>query len=172
MHQPLSSPAAPGSQISKLKAAFIVFLILLSSGCTPSQESISEKDAIKTVEGFFEALDVANTDPDLIDRYVTSDFIIYEAGKKMNKEEFLDLVEGSPLLKTDWQLSDFRVSTDHNSAHVSLFNDGSFIMEQDSVRMNLKLQWLESAYLIKEEGRPKIRFYFSDNIGNTSVVID
>ena len=150
----------------------MVFLILFSSGCTPRQEPISETDAIETVEGFFEALDVENTDPDLMDQYVTSDFIIYEAGKKMNKDEFLDLVEGSPLLKTDWQLSDFRVSTDHNSAHVSLLNDGSFMVEQDSIRMNLKLQWLESAHLVKEDGHLKIRFYFSDNIGSTSEVID
>ena len=100
--------------------------ILIAVGCTPQQEKISESDVIKTVEGFFEALDVENNNPDLLDNYVTQDFILYEVGRKMNKDEFVEFVSGFPLIESDWELSDFRISTDFNSAHISLFNTGEF----------------------------------------------
>ena len=51
-----------------------------------------------TVEGFFKALDVENEKTDQFYDYVTDDFIIYEFGKKMSKEEFLEFVSGpSPI---------------------------------------------------------------------------
>ena len=143
-----------------------LFLLLLTVlGCTPKQEPISETDVIRTIEGFFGALDVENTDPRLLDRFTTRDFMIYEAGQKMDKKAFLEMVHGTPLLETEWELGDFRVSADYNSAHASLFNRGRFVIQPDTVRMQLKLQWLESAYLVKENDSLKIRFYFSDRVG-------
>jgi hypothetical protein len=143
----------------------IAFLLILALGCTPQPEKVSEAEAIRVVEGFFEALDVDNDDPGLLDRYTTADFMIYEASKKMTKAEFVEFASGSPALETDWELSDFRVSTDYNSAHVSLFNRGTFVVEADSLKLRLNLQWLESAYLVKENDSLKIKFYFSDNVG-------
>ena len=138
--------------------------ILIAIGCTPQQEKISESDVIKTVEGFFEALDVKNNNPDLLDNYVTQDFILYEVGRKMNKDEFIEFVSGFPLIESDWELSDFRISTDFNSAHVSLLNTGNFVLQTDSAKMQQKYEWLESAYIVREEDKLKIKFYFSDNI--------
>ncbi len=140
------------------------FFILIAIGCAPQQEKISESDVIKTVEGFFEALDVENNNPDLLDNYVTQDFILYEVGRKMNKDEFVELVSGFPLIESDWELSDFRISTDFNSAHISLFNTGNFVLQTDSAKMQQKYEWLESAYIVREEDKLKIKFYFSDNI--------
>ncbi|MEJ2161793.1 MAG: nuclear transport factor 2 family protein [Robiginitalea sp.] len=148
-----------------------VFLILLALGCNPRQEVISETDAISTIEGFFDALDVENTDPELLDRYVTEDFLIYEAGKKMNKDEFVAFASVSDLVASDWELSDFRVSSDNNSAHVSLFNRGNFVAQSETGKIQYKYQWLESAFLVKEAGMLKIKFYFSDNIGMESDTI-
>lgn len=143
----------------------VAFLILLALGCAPQPEKVSEAEAIRVVEGFFEALDIDNDDPGLLDRYTTADFIIYEAGQKMTKAEFADLVSGITALETRWDLSDFRVSTDYNSAHVSLFNRGTFVVQEDSVKLRVNLQWLESAFLVQENDSLKIRFYFSDNVG-------
>jgi hypothetical protein len=143
----------------------IAFLLILALGCTPQPEKVSEAEAIRVVEGFFEALDVDNDDPGLLDRYTTADFLIYEASKKMTKAEFVEFASGSPALETDWELSDFRVSTDYNSAHVSLFNRGTFVVQADSAKLRLTPEWLESAYLIKENDSLKIKFYFSDNVG-------
>lgn len=148
------------------------FLILIVIGCAPRQEMISESDVINTVEGFFEALDVENNNPDLLDNYVTQDFVIYEVGRKMNKEEFMEFISGSPIIQSDWELSDFRISTDHNSAHISLFNTGNFVLQTDSTKIQTKYEWLESAYMVKEEGKLKIKFYFSDNISMESDTIN
>jgi len=149
-----------------------VFLTLIAAGCAPQQEKISESDVIKTVEGFFEALDVENNNPDLLDEYVTQDFILYEVGRKMNKEEFIELVSGFPITESGWELSDFRISTDINSAHISLFNTGNFVLQTDSAKMQQKYKWLESAYMVKEEDKLKIKFYFSDNISVESDTIN
>lgn len=143
-------------------------LLLLLMGCAPGHEEISESDVIRTVEGLFEALDAENTNPRLLDRYITRDFMIYEAGQKMTREEFVEMVNQASLLETDWELSDFRVSTDEHSAHVSLLNEGDFVVQADSVKVRLKYRWLESAYLVREGDSLKIKFYFSDNIGRQS----
>lgn len=144
-------------------------LILIVIGCAPRQASISESDVIETLEGFFEALDVENKNPNLIDNYVTQDFILYEVGRKMNKDQFLAFVSGFPMTESDWELDDFRISTDINSAHVSLFNTGIFVIQSDSAKVQQKFEWLESAYMVKEDDKLKIKFYFSDNI---SIVTD
>lgn len=150
----------------------IVFLVMLLIGCTSQQNNIEKSEVIETVEGFFRALNVENNNPNLIDKYVTDDFIIYEAGKKMNKQDFLEFISGIPITKSQWDLSDFRISTDKNSAHVSQFNTGTFEKEMDSLKLRQKFEWLESAYLVKIEDQVKIKFFFSDNITITTDTIN
>jgi Domain of unknown function (DUF4440) len=142
----------------------IPLFILNTVACAPPQEKISDAEVIKIVEGFFDALDVENTNPELLNDYVTDDFIIYEAGKKFTKDEFLELISRSPLTESDWELSDFRISVDNNSAHASFFNKGRFVIKTDSSENVLNFEWLESSYLVKEGDKLKIKFYFSDNI--------
>lgn len=145
--------------------------MLLTFGCAPKQPPINDPEVIQTVEGFFEALDVENRDPDLLDAYVTPDFIIYEAGLKMNREEFKAFAQSSSALETDWELSDFRVSTDKTSAHASFFNRGNFLVQADSVRIRFEIEWLESAFLVRKADSLKIKFYFSDRVGIKSDTI-
>ena len=90
----------------------------------------------------------------------------------MNKEEFLEFVSGFPITESDWELSDFRISTDINSAHISLFNTGNFVLQTDSAKMKQKYEWLESVYMVKEDDKLKIKFYFSDNISLVSDTIN
>ena len=149
-----------------------ILFILIAMGCTPQQEKISESDVIETLEGFFEALDVDNKNPNLIDDYVTQDFFLYEVGRKMNKEEFLEFVSGFPMTESDWKLSDFRISTDINSAHISYFNTGNFVLQTDSTKIQQKYEWLESVYMVKDENKLKIKFAFSDNISVESDTIN
>ncbi|NOY47090.1 MAG: hypothetical protein GXO84_02565 [Chlorobi bacterium] len=151
---------------------FTIFFVLIALGCSPQQEKISESDVIKTIEGLFKAIDVENNNPDLLDNYVTKDFILYENGKKMNKKEVVEFVSEFPFTESDWELSDFRISTDINSAHISLFNTGNFVLQTDSVQMQQKYEWLESAYLVKEKDTLKIKFYFSDTISEETDTIN
>jgi len=143
---------------------FTLFFVLIALGCSPKQEVITESDVIKTIEGLFKAIDVENDNPDLLDNYITKDFILYENGIKMNKEEVKKFVAEFPMTESNWELSDFRISTNINSAHISLFNTGNFLLQTDSTKIKQKYEWLESAYLVKEAGDLKIKFYFSDNI--------
>ncbi|WP_066627869.1 hypothetical protein [Labilibacter marinus] len=153
-----------------MKKVVILFIVIAAS-CVPKSDNISESEVINTLEGFFKALDVENDNPNLLDEYITRDFEIYEAGKKMNKKEFLDFVSGFPIIKTDWQFSDHRISTGVKSAHISLINTGDFILQVDSIAINQQYKWLESAYMVKENDRLKIKFYFSDNISIKSDTI-
>ena len=152
--------------MKKLILACILFFVL---GCEPKQFTITEAEVIETIEGLFKALDMDNNDLKLWDNYVTPDFIIYEAGQKMTKQEFIDFVNWPATMKeTNWALSDFRISIDQNAAHASLLNKGTFISENDSLRFTRNLEWLESAYLIKEGEVLKLKFYFSDRIKATT----
>ena len=66
---------------------------------------------------------------------------------------------------------DFRniiIDTDINSAHISLEHSGEFQLEkplQDGTTF-LSYEWLESAYLVKENGKLKFKFYFSEQIND------
>ena len=150
-----------------------MLLLAMFVGCSSPREPITESEVIATIEGLFEALDVENDDPELLDRYITRDFVIFENGIKMNREEFIEFVsDAGPILQTDWELSDFKVSIDEHSAHVRLFNQGTFIVQPDSMKIRLKNQWLESAHLVREQDSLKIRFYFSDRISRKTDTIN
>lgn len=143
------------------KILLIIALFVL--GCTPQQEKISEADVIKTVEGFFASLDVDNDNPDLIDEYVTDDFI-YKREQLMNKEKFLEFVSSWHMIEVDFELSDFRITTDNNLAHISLFNKCRAITQTDSTKLLFHYDMLQSAFLVKEDGKIKIKYYSSDDI--------
>ena len=153
-----------------MKNALLIFILFILGWS--HQEKISEAEVIKTIEEIFEAIDVKNVTPNLIDEYVTDDFIIFEADKKMNKSEFIEFVSSFPMIESDWELSDFRITTDFNTAHISLLNKGRFVMQTDSIKLLQKYEWLESAYMVKEGRKLKIKFYSSDNIKLESVPVD
>lgn len=147
-----------------MNKVWVTCLLALMS-CSSQKKEIKEAEVINTIEGFFAALNVNNNDPDLMSRYVTDDFIIYEAGQKMSKQKFNDFVSWPDNMKqTTWELSDFRISIEGNTAHASLLNDGTFTSETDSLQFARKIQWLESAYLVTVNDSLKIKFYFSDRV--------
>ena len=145
--------------------------MLLAIGCAPKQEPITDSEVVMAIEGHFEALNAKNADLGLMDSYITEDFIIYEAGQIMDKEAFKAFVLSSTVLETAWELSDFRISKDERSAHASFFNRGDFIVQADSAHLRLQLEWLESAYLVRDGEALKIKFYFSDRVGMQSDTI-
>ena len=73
-----------------MRFTYFFVIMLCLAACTPSTTAITEEEVVETLNGFFDALDVENDDPNLIDTYVTEDFLIYEAGKIMNKAEFTE----------------------------------------------------------------------------------
>ena len=73
---------------------------------------------------------IKNYNKELLRQKVTSDFIIFEMGERFSLDEFTNFIESSGFLEwesTNWVLSDFIVSIDVSSAHVSYLNTGTFI---------------------------------------------
>ena len=81
-------------------------------------------------------------------------------------EQFFQYVDSQPApISTDWELSNYTVSTDENSAHVHYSNRGTFVMTDDQGNKNpVTIEWLESAYFVREDGELKLKFLQSDDI--------
>jgi len=142
---------------------FILLFSLFFSECL--KDRITENQAIELLNNYFYALDIENFSKNIIDDYITDDYFIYEAEKKMPTEDFKDFINNAfnsrDLVSTEWKFSDIRVSTDYNSAHISYINDGSFLSKDGTI---IKSKWLETGYMVKTPNGLKMKFMFSDNI--------
>ena len=135
-------------------------LTLLVSGGLWS-DSITEKEAISKLNQFFNLLDIEIYQKEKILTILTDDFQIFEMGKAWDMNEFDEFLQeaSKTTVSTDWVLSNYVVSIDDNSAHISYVNDGVFkTTDNESVISN----WLESVYLVKEGGELKLKFLQSD----------
>ena len=124
-------------------------------------ETINEQEVIAKVNQFFELLDIEVYQKEKVLTILTDDFQIFEMGKSWDMNEFDEFLQeaSKTTLTTDWVLTNFVVSLDENSAHVSYVNDGLFkTIDNESVISN----WLESVYLVKEKGELKLKFLQSD----------
>ena len=124
-------------------------------------ETINEQEVIAKVNQFFELLDIEVYQKEKVLTILTDDFQIFEMGKSWDMNEFDEFLQEASrtTLTTDWVLTNFVVSIDENSAHVSYVNDGLFkTIDNESVISN----WLESVYLVKEKGELKLKFLQSD----------
>ena len=143
-----------------MKHLTTTILTLLVSGGLWS-DSITEKEAISKLNQFFNLLDIEIYQKEKILTILTDDFQIFEMGKAWDMNEFDEFLQeaSKTTVSTDWVLSNYVVSIDDNSAHISYVNDGVFkTTDNESVISN----WLESVYLVKEGGDLKLKFLQSD----------
>lgn len=151
-----------------LKRAY--FWLLVGVLTQPVIAQPSEQEALAVLAGFFDALSVENYPSDEMNRWISADFMIFEMGQAFSWPDFQAFLSSAGYgnwLSTDWQFSDIKVSLDEHSAHLSYVNTGQFIypdVSDPSLTMREDNVWLESVYLIQEEGDLKIRFLQSDNI--------
>ena len=143
-----------------MKHLTITLLTLLVSGGLWA-DSITEKEAISKLNQFFNLLDIEIYQKEKILTILTDDFQIFEMGKAWDMNEFDEFLQeaSKTTVSTDWVLSNYVVSIDDSSAHISYVNDGVFkTTDDESVISN----WLESVYLVKEGGELKLKFLQSD----------
>jgi hypothetical protein len=143
-----------------MKHLTITLLTLLVSGGLWA-DSITEKEAISKLNQFFNLLDIEVYQKEKILTILTDDFQIFEMGKAWDMNEFDEFLQDASktTVSTDWVLSNYVVSIDDNSAHISYVNDGVFkTTDDESVISN----WLESVYLVKEGAELKLKFLQSD----------
>jgi len=143
-----------------MKHLTITLLTLLVSGGLWA-DSITEKEAISKLNQFFNLLDIEIYQKEKILTILTDDFQIFEMGKAWDMNEFDEFLQDASktTVSTDWVLSNYVVSIDDNSAHISYVNDGVFKTTDDELVIS---NWLESVYLVKEGAELKLKFLQSD----------
>ena len=157
-----------------LKILCITAVAMLASCAT--MDRVSKTDAERVLHEFFRNVDFEVYNRESFRDLITDDFHIYEAGKHMSRSEFFEFIESThseATLSNDWQLSDFEISTDHRSAHISYKNVGTFVSRtEDEKKSVLKFHWLENAYFVMDEGRLKIKFIHSQELQKQSSIQD
>ena len=139
----------------------LIFLYALIVSTSLWTESLSEDEVISKLNQFFELLDLEVYEKEKVSTILTDDFLIFEMGKAWNMDEFDEFIKEAfkTTISTNWVLSNYVVSIDDNSAHISYVNDGVFeTIDNELVISN----WLESVYLVREEGELKLKFLQSD----------
>lgn len=145
------------SSVDKLK---------LPATAIDSEDDPRTDQVIGVINRFFEGLKIKNQASKKYRQHITDDFFIFEMGKKYSMKELVELFQKDDRqwVSTDWKLSEFRVSLDENSAHVSYVNTGVFYFNQDGKKFRSDLKWLESVYLVKRGDQWKMKFLQSDDV--------
>mgnify|MGYP001232908327 FL=1 len=151
---------------------FFLLIFFIFSCNSSNQTDITEQEVKDKFDEFFGVLSVDNPDKNKLFELVTDDYFIFENQKKYTMEEFIEFVSTFKTLEDNWELSDFEIDIDKNSAHASLRNVGKFLVETDSGNVIMDFDWLESAYLVREGGELKFDFYFSDAIKESVTKVD
>ena len=154
-----------------MKKIMILSINLLLFGCTSNQR-ITEEDIMNTLLGMFDSFSVESSDKDNFYNWVTDDYLLYEMGKTFTASEFIEFASSFNAIEDDWELSDMKISIDNNSAHAYFKNKGRFVTLNNGQKTLLNYEWLESAYMVKVDGKLKIKFYFSDTINQSSQPIN
>ncbi len=151
---------------------FFLLIFFIFSCNSSNQTDITEQEVKDKFDEFFGVLSVDNPDKNKLYELVTDDYFIFENQKKYTMKEFIEFVSTFKTLEDNWELSDFEIDIDKNSAHASLRNVGKFLVETDSGNVIMDFDWLESAYLVREGGELKFDFYFSDAIKESVTKVD
>jgi len=148
----------------KIYTILICAIVLISCDFTKSgDQTVTEEEVMNVFNDMFYALD---NDLDSFENYVTDDFLIYEIGRKFNLDEFREVIKGFGKFESNRTFKNLRINLDENSAHVSLESNGEFTLESPTPdgETYLYYEWLESAYLVKQNGELKFKFYFSQQV--------
>ena len=147
-----------------MRLILISLLVSLFISCEEPKK-ISEKEVMEVFNEFFYLLD---NDVDKIRDYLSEDFMIFEVSRKWDTEEFIEFVKGFGEFESKREFENIIIDTDLNSAHITLEHNGEFELEKPTADGTtfLSYEWLESAYIIKENGKLKFKFYFSEQIND------
>ena len=154
-----------------MKKIILLSATILLCNCSNYQK-ITEQDVKDTILGMFDSFSVESSDKNNFYNYVTDDYLLYEMGRTFNASEFIDFANSFNTIEDDWELSDMKITIDKESAHAYFKNKGRFVTLNDGKKTLLNYEWLESAYMVRVDGKLKIKFYFSDSINQSSEDID
>tara|TARA_B100000809_G_C14636744_1_gene350648 strand:+ start:48 stop:497 length:450 start_codon:yes stop_codon:yes gene_type:complete len=144
-----------------MKRLFLISALLFSFNGYSNE--ITEEVAIAKLHEFFFLLDVDNYEKENFSKIVAKDFQIFEVGNNFDLDSFDQFINDATgdIVETDWTLSDFEVTLDDHSAHISYYNKGVFKTQDNE---SIYSDWMESVYMILEDRELKIKFLQSDLI--------
>ena len=147
--------------------SIIAIYFALVSGVTAAESSITNEKAIEKLHEFFRLLNIQIYAKENLAKIVTPDFRIFEVGNDFNLESFDSFISeaSETLSETIWELSNFVVSLDDNSAHISYFNNGEFKTNQNEM---IRYHWMESAYMVLDGEELKLKFLQSDVVSEVT----
>jgi len=142
------------------KLLLIILLLFSSNGYS---NELTEEVAIAKLHEFFFLLDVDNYEKENFSKIVAKDFQIFEVGNDFDLDSFDQFINDATgaIVETDWTLSDFEVTLDDHSAHISYYNKGIFKTKDNE---SIYSDWMESVFMVLEDGKLKIKFLQSDLI--------
>jgi len=153
-------------QLTKLALATLAIAGL--SGCMHSAPSLAScpsanaasVEVAKTMRDMYEALKA--DDLQAFHDVTTKDFYAFDVGKRFDGDALMSLVKAAHERGAvyDWNVNDPMAEAACNTALVTYINTGS-ITEAGSTRA---LSWLESATLIHDGQRWRIRFFHSTRV--------
>ena len=129
---------------------------------------ITEAEVVDTIKRMFHSFSVESDDKNSFYDVVTDDFVLYEMGEIFSASEFIEFAESFNTIEDDWELTDFNISIDSQSAHAYFKNKGRFVTLTDGKKRLHRKEWLESAYIVRVNGELRVKFYFSDAVNETS----
>jgi hypothetical protein len=156
--------------MKKIFTTLTIILILSNLSCnsTDNGNKITEDQVKETVSNFFASIEIGSelntTD------YITDDFKIVELGGPYTLDEFWALIAESQgeniAVSRKWNLSNWSISIDVNSAHVSYKNNGTFVTSIEGQEVTTNPVWLESGYLVLIDGKLKIKYFQSEEVSD------
>ena len=156
--------------MKKIFTTLTTILILSNLSCNSIDNSnkITEDQVKQTVSNFFASIEIGSelntTD------YITDDFKIVELGGPYTLDEFWALIAESQgeniAISRKWDLSNWSISIDINSAHVSYKNNGTFVTSIEGQEVTTNPVWLESGYLVLIDGKLKIKYFQSEEVSD------
>tara|TARA_B100001059_G_scaffold25404_1_gene20397 strand:- start:123 stop:605 length:483 start_codon:yes stop_codon:yes gene_type:complete len=156
--------------MKKIFTTLTIILILSNLSCNSIDNSnkITEDQVKQTVSNFFASIEIGSelntTD------YITDDFKIVELGGPYTLDEFWALIAESQgeniAVSRKWDLSNWSISIDINSAHVSYKNNGTFVTSIEGQEVTTNPVWLESGYLVLIDGKLKIKYFQSEEVSD------
>lgn len=149
-----------------LKSLALTLSLLFTVSCV-NNKPITEQEVKDTILGMFDSFSVESDNINNFKNYVTDDYVLYEIGKVMTADDFIEFAQTFNTIEDDWTISDWNISIDKNSAHAYFKNQGRFVTLNDGKKELLNYDWHESAYLVRQDGKLKIKFYFSDTINQS-----
>ena len=147
-----------------------IILILSNLSCNSVDNSLKiTEDQVKDTVGNFFASNEVGSELNTND-YITDDFKIVELGGPYTLDEFWALIAESQgdniTISRKWDLSNWSISIDVNSAHVSYKNNGTFVTSIEGEEVTTNPVWLESGYLVLENDELKIKYFQSEEVSD------